>query len=135
MKRYIHSIFLVIILLFTELACFNPDKTGLSQNEARNRPIENSGEFINVDDLMNNPEVYTGLVQVEGIVSIVNPEKQMFGLIDLREFIECGVTTCASLTLPVQWSGAMPTSGETVHVSGEVKNSNGQFVFHAQDLK
>ena len=92
------------------------------------------GGVVNVEDLMNNPDAYKGPILVEGVVSTVSLEQKIIGLIDTREFAECDTTDCSSLTLPVQWSGAMPGIEDNVKVSGEVQNSGGKFTFIARTL-
>jgi len=98
-------------------------------------PDPQTGAGINVDELMKNPESYTGSIRVEGVVSTISPGQQSLGLIDSREFAECGVTTCALFILPVQWSGSMPSVRDTVQVVGQVQKSNGKFVFVAKTLE
>lgn len=73
-------------------------------------------------------------VQVRGIVSAVFPRQRVFLLIDTAEFQECGVTTCASLALPVRWNGIMPVAKDDVRVRGSVQKTGGKLIFIALSL-
>ena len=91
---------------------------------------------VGVDALMRNVGDYrSSIVLVEGVVSARDPANRIFGLIDTSEFEECGVTNCATLTLPVRWSGAMPQEGETVRVTGTVRQDGSRLVFVAQAVE
>jgi hypothetical protein len=87
-----------------------------------------------VEQLMLEVDKYQGSYRVEGVVSTVAPAEQMFSLIDIKEFKECGVTTCSPLTLPVHWSGSMPAIKDAVRVAGEVREVKGKLVLEATGL-
>lgn len=90
---------------------------------------------VGVDDFMRNVDRHRGPVSVVGVVSAASADKQMVALIDSKEFAECGVTNCASLTLPVRWAGPAPAVEKTVRVNGEVRESDGKLVFVASALQ
>jgi len=90
-------------------------------------------EIVGVDKLMKHVDRYRGPVRVEGVVGAV--AKTTLALIDTEEFRKCGVTTCAALHLPVRWTGPMPQLQEVVRVEGEVVESAGKLIFHAQTLE
>ncbi len=92
------------------------------------------GAVLGVEQLMVEVDKYEGSSRVEGVVSTVAPAEQMFSLIDIKEFKECGVTTCARLTLPVHWTGSMPAIQDAVRVEGEVKELNGKLVLEANAM-
>ncbi len=89
---------------------------------------------LGVDQFMTNVSQYRGPVLIEGVVSGVFPENRMVALIDTNEFKACGVTTCAKLTLPIQWTGQMPRIQDTVRVAGHVQQLQGKLVFVGQRL-
>ncbi len=90
---------------------------------------------LHVDDFMKNVDSYDGSVSVAGVVSAVSSEDGLLALIDMREFEECGTTTCASLSLPVRWSGEMPTLANAVQVEGEAEWVGEKLVFVADQLR
>ncbi len=90
-----------------------------------------SGAIVAVDDLMRNPEKFTGALKVEGVVSEISEKDKTLGLIDVREFRACGGIECAELVLPVRWSGPMPAPSDAVHVEGRVVESGGKSMFEA----
>ncbi len=94
-----------------------------------------TGGTVGVDQLMNNVDKYRGTITIEGVVSAVSPKDRVLSLIDTQEFKKCAVVTCAKLTLPVRWSGTMPSVKEQVRVEGEVKESRGKLIFEAKTLQ
>lgn len=91
---------------------------------------------LGVEALMKNVERHRGhMVSVEGVVSSVSASDHMLGLIDFREFRECGLEGCAELTLPVRWAGAIPVAGQAARVEGEVREADGKLVFVARALE
>jgi hypothetical protein len=90
---------------------------------------------IGVDDFMKNVDRYRGKVSVEGVVSQVVPEQQAFSLIDPKEFQACGATTCAQLTLPVQWRRPLPTIRDLVRVEGQAQEVKGKLRFVADKVE
>lgn len=95
-------------------------------------PINETPAAIGVDELMKNVDKHRGPVVVEGIVSAAAQGR--ISLIDCGELEKCGVTTCAELTLPVQWSGTPPTVERWVRLHGQVRESDGRLVFAAETL-
>lgn len=91
--------------------------------------------LLGVDEFMKNVDRYRDKVSLEGIVSAIVPEQQAVSLIDAKEFQACGVTTCAQLTLPVQWRGPMPAVRDLVRVEGQVQEVKGKLMFVADKLE
>ncbi len=99
-------------------------------------PSLRAGETIlGVDNFMKNVDRYRGKVSLEGVVSAVAPDQQAISLIDRGEFQACNVTTCAQLTLPVQWRGPMPAVRDLVRVEGEAREVKGKLMFVADKLE
>jgi len=111
----------------------NPE-VGLNASPVQTDPVS-ADTVLGVDELMRNADHYTGPLRVAGVVSAVSSAGRTLGLIDIQEFEECGVTTCASLTLPVKWSGLMPSIGDTVHVEGEIQEAEGKLFFVGHTLE
>ena len=89
---------------------------------------------LGVENFMRNVERYRGDVRVEGVVSAVSATNQTLGLIDVREYQSCGLKGCA-LSLPVHWTGEMPTVGQAIRTDGEVQKTKGKLVFVAKTLE
>ncbi len=92
-------------------------------------------KILGVDEFMKNVDRYQGRVNLEGVVSAVAPEQQALSLIDAKEFQACGVTTCAQLTLPVQWRGPMPAVRDLVRLEGQAQEVKGKLMFVADKLE
>lgn len=94
-----------------------------------------AGGAVGVDELMRNLDRYPAEIRVEGVVSQVIPGQGMLALIDLAEFRECQVVTCAKLALPVRWPGAMPAVASTVQADGRVQKQGARLFFAARSLE
>ena len=94
-----------------------------------------TAEELDVELFMRDVDRFRGVVRVIGVVNTASDADHMLTLLDRREFEECGVTTCASLYLPVRWGGEMPSSGDTVRIKGKTQDEGGKFVFVAQFLE
>ncbi len=97
--------------------------------------VASNQAILGIDDFMKNVDHYRGKVSLQGVVSAVAPEQQAFSLIDAKEFQACGVTTCAQLTLPVQWRGSMPVVRDLVRVEGQAQEVQGKLMFVADKLE
>jgi hypothetical protein len=97
--------------------------------------VASNQAILGIDDFMKNVDHYRGKVSLQGVVSSVAPEQQAFSLIDAKEFQACGVTTCAQLTLPVQWRGSMPVVRDLVRVEGQSQEVQGKLMFVADKLE
>lgn len=134
MKSLTASVFSIWLVLF---ACFSSRSLvsawfGPAEVSAADSNMESP---LGVDQFMRGVDRYRGVVRVKGIVSAITPSKQMFSLIDLEEFKKCGVITCATLTLPVYWTKAMPGVRDTLIVEGEVRNLDGKMIFDAKNFE
>ncbi len=92
-------------------------------------------KVLGVDEFMKNVDRYQGKVSLEGVVSAVVAEQQAISLIDTKEFRACGVTTCAQLTLPVQWRGPMPAVSDQIRVEGQAQEVKGKLIFVADKVE
>ena len=107
----------------------------LSQDLQAGEVAASPKKVLGVDDFMKNVDRYRGKVSLEGVVSAVTPEQQVISLIDAKEFQACEVTTCAQLTLPVQWRGPMPAGRDLVRVEGQAQEVKGKLMFVADKLE
>lgn len=99
-----------------------------------NNALENQS-IVHVDDLAQNPEKYKQSFVLDGVVAGVNKKEGVFGVIDHREFVSCGVLTCAQTTLPIKYSGELPTIESHVQIYGKlVETTQGQLI-EADDVK
>ncbi len=109
------------------------------QQETSSVPSEQEirpGLPLDVETLMRNVDRHRrGVLAVQGVVSATDTASQMLTLIDVAEFEECGVVNCASLTLPVRWSGQMPQTESLVRLNGKVREQDGRLVFVAETLR
>ncbi|WP_428937757.1 hypothetical protein [Fontivita pretiosa] len=93
------------------------------------------GDALGVHEIMRDADRHRGSVSVVGVVATASADKQLVTLIDAKEFAACNSTGCAELVLPVRWRGAMPAVAKTVHVEGQVQESDGKLVFVASALQ
>ncbi len=91
---------------------------------------------IGVEEFAKTVDGPGGPYLLEGVVSAVSAKKQMIALIDTSEFEKCGVTTCAPITVPVRWDGAMPAVRDIVELDGSVEErEGGKLVFVCKELR
>jgi hypothetical protein len=87
---------------------------------------------VEVDDLAAKPEDFSGEVVLKGVVAGVNKETSVFGIIDAREFEECGVLTCPKNLVPVKFDGKIPAVKTIVNITGEILRNDKGLVFEAK---
>ncbi len=134
MKRRPLILGVIIVLAAATLSWYLLHRTE-SASFATPTALDGSGLTLGVEDLMRHTENCSGSVRVKGVVSSVAPDQQMLSLIDMKEWDECGVVSCAALTLPVHWTGDLPTVRDIVIIAGTVGNSDGKLVFVAQAVE
>lgn len=125
MKRHPTLVYRAVLLMILPLLLVKIPASG-SQSESA---------VLGVQEFMKNVDRYQGKVRVEGVVSAVSPAAQALSLIDVQEFKDCGVTTCAPLTLPVRWQGPWPSVNDVVQLEGELRKSGGKLFFEAKRLQ
>jgi hypothetical protein len=82
--------------------------------------------LVAVDQVVSDPEKFTGLIGVNGSVSSVDESRSMFTL---------GCED-ACVLMPVKFDGEPPKVGTNVVAYGNVeKNEQGKYIFVAQELK
>jgi len=82
--------------------------------------------LVAVDQVVIDPEKFTGLIGVSGSVSSVDESKSMFTL---------GCED-ACVLMPVKFGGQLPEQGTDVVAYGKVeRNEQGKYIFVAQELK
>ena len=125
---------LIVLLSTTFAACTSRSTNNASPTTTSPSLDSHPREIVTVEQLLQNPKNYPGFLCVEGIVSEVSVEQKMFTLIDNQEFLLCGTTGCALLTLSVQWSGTMPRIEDAVQVTGEIRSEDRKLVLIGQEL-
>jgi hypothetical protein len=94
-----------------------------------------AASMLGVEEFMRNVDQHRGPVSVVGIVARATEADRLVVLIDTKEFEDCGRTTCASLALPVRWSGTMPQVSQRVQADGQVQEVAGKLVFVASAVR
>ena len=136
MKRVLAIGAFIAVFSMAFVACQSMGESDSPSQEPEGSEKVSTASVLGVEEFMRNVEQYRqGSVTVEGVVSTVNAENQLVGLIDTREFQECKVTTCSALTLPIHWSGSMPKVQEMIQVKGKLQEKDGRFVFLAQKME
>jgi hypothetical protein len=95
-------------------------------------------EGLDVDPVVSDPFAYKGEITVRGGVMNVEPGKNLFQIIDYREYRHCGIITCAAKWITVAFNGKLPAKENVVEVKGTIeKNESGQggFILKASEVK
>ncbi len=88
---------------------------------------------LDVNPLMEAPQCAKGKLEIQGMVNSVLAEKKSLIVIDLSEDnCEDG---CPVKRLPVSWLGTMPSKGDRITLTGEVKKKDSKFLFIAESLR
>ena len=90
------------------------------------QPTASKATIVNVDEVVNDPERFSGFVGVEGTITNVDEKNLAFTL---------GCED-ACIKMPVKFSGRLPKEGTDVIAYGEVKKTEqAKYVFIAQEIK
>ena len=119
---------LIAILLLTSIVLGGH---GLAKAD----PSSAAESVLDVESFMENVERHPANVRIRGTVVETRPEKQLFSLADLNdreELLQTGKTQC--VTLPVRWTGAMPSPRSSVIVEGRVEETDGRKLFLATSV-
>ncbi|NIA14518.1 MAG: hypothetical protein GWP08_10595 [Nitrospiraceae bacterium] len=116
-----------------------------SFTQARERPVRKEAlatpppavlsEAVHVDDLAKDPGRFAGNIVLEGVVAGVSQSDGVFGVIDSREYAECGELDCTDNLLPVKADGELPSLATLVRVTGRIVQSEKGLVFEASRLE
>jgi len=110
-----------VVLLLALLIYSN---VGLKTTDASS--INSQVKAIDVDYIVENPEKYSGLINVEGTVKEV---------LDGKKFFTLGCED-ACVNLPVSYKGELPKLESDIIAMGKVKKDNdGKFFFDAREIK
>ena len=133
-----HLAILGMALLFLTASCgkgleADPKATGIGNGSGESpEPASKAATpSLGVEELMRDVDSHRGEVVIEGVVSAVSASERRVALIDAAEFEHCGVVTCAEYTLPIRWTGELPTEKERVRVRGRVGDDGGKLIFVA----
>ena len=111
------------------------DRATVPPSSPRPATTSRADRVLGVEEFMEHVDDHHGPVTVEGVVSGVSSDERRVGLIDLAEFEDCGVVTCAAHTLPVRWPGALPAVKDQVRIQGTVETTNGKLLFVASSAE
>lgn len=128
-KKLISVVFLAILVSVSVLI------VGCTNNLPQQAQSQQQKYVLNVDDILVDPSAYTGKIVVQGAVSFANPEKKSFEIIDLKEFDQCGVVTCAINHLTVNYPNPLPNVKDRVEITGELIRTNQGYVLNAETVK
>lgn len=95
-------------------------------------------EGVDVANLASDPYAYKGDITVRGGVMYAEPGKQMFHILDYREYRACRTVDCPKEWVTVLYGGKLPERTNVVEVTGMVeRNGAGKsgFVLRAKEVK
>jgi hypothetical protein len=118
------GVFLSILLMFVVSSCSKD---------------QNNSNAVEIERLLANPASFVGqTIQIQGVVNLVNPEKQLFSIISQREFKECGIGSCnVDAQLPIRYHdpSRLPQVGKRIQIVGKISQVSGGFVYEADSIK
>lgn len=97
----------------------------------------NKSEQATVEDVLNNPTEYINqAVNIQGIVSQLNYDKQQFSIIGEKEFDKCGIAKCnVNEQLPIRVKESLPEVGDKIEVSGQITKTEEGFIYEAKTIR
>ena len=94
-------------------------------------------EGLDVDTIYSDPFAYKGEIKVRGVVASLETEKNLFLVIDYREYVACQGVACPAKWLSVSYSGKFPAPGKVVEIKGAIEkdeSAKGGFVLKASEV-
>lgn len=98
---------------------------------------QKDSNIVEIEQVIESPVPFLDKqIQIQGVVSQANSDKQLFSVISQREFQECGIAECnANEQLPVRFSGDVPEVGKPVAIIGVVKQAEKGFIYEAESVR
>ena len=78
---------------------------------------------LTVKQVCDNPEKFPEQIKILGVVSQIEEDQALFGVVDKAEGLSCLGGQCSDCLLPVSWDGPMPEVGQTIIVTGQIASS------------
>lgn len=120
-KKSIIIVAIGAVVLLSALIIYSNMGVGSTTVGSGNQELK----VIDVDYVVENPEKYAGVINVEGTVTEVLDDKKFFTL---------GCED-ACVNLPVSFNGDLPKMESNIIASGEVKkDDDGKFFFEAKEI-
>lgn len=96
-----------------------------------------SSQMASVEDILDNPtEFLSQEIEVQGVVSQSNSDKQQFSIIGEKEFDKCEIGKCnANEQLPIRFKNSLPKVGDKVEVFGQVTKTEEGFIYEAKTVR
>jgi hypothetical protein len=119
-----HVSTLAVILLATVAIGIGGYVLMRKPGEPPDADMPNSNGAFTVKQVCDNPEKLPKQIKILGVVSQIEEDQALFGLVDKAEGLSCLGGQCSDCLLPVSWDGPMPEVGETIIVTGRIKSSS-----------
>jgi len=121
-KKSLIIVIIGFVVLLSALLIYS--NVGFKDSTANS--LNSEVKSIDVDNVVENPEKYSGVINVEGTV------KEVF---DNKKFFTLGCED-ACVKLPVLYNGELPKLESNIIAFGEVKKDvDGKFFFDAREIK
>jgi hypothetical protein len=115
---------LVIILLAAVAVGFGWHVLVQRSSEEVEAHMPNSSGVLTVKQVSERPEGFAGQIKILGVVSQIEKDQALIGLVDKAEGLSCLGGECSDCLLPVSWDGPMPEVGESIIVTGQIESSS-----------
>ncbi len=125
-----------VLIILVAAAAVGLGWYGLVQkpNEAAEFQLPRIDGVLTVKQVSEHPGKFTGQIRILGIVSQVEQEQALFGLVDKAEGFSCLPGECSDCLVPVSWDGPMPEIGQITIVTGQIKSSSQGLVVTASKV-
>ena len=96
-----------------------------------------SSNRVEIEQILETPTAFANKgILIQGVVSQVNSEKQLFSVISQKEFKECGIAACnINDQLPIRYGGELPDVGKLLQITGKVKQIEKGLIYEAESIR
>ncbi len=100
------------------------------------RPPRPKYAEVGVERLAKNPAAFRGRTFIlRGVVSAVAQKRQMFTVIDQKEYDSCRELGCAAYQIPITFTGALPETARSVLITGRLEQPQpGRYLMRASQV-
>ncbi len=93
-------------------------------------------DTLTIEELVKNPSIHKGEIEIVGVVSIVYPKDSAFRIVSLKEYKECGIVCEDAPSIPVIYKDKLPKEKDEVWIRGVVEKVKKKgFVLKAKAYK
>lgn len=125
-KKRLLIVVVSFVVLLLALLIYSPTL----RNDKASNQINAKVKLVDVDQVVENPEKFSGVINIEGAVKEISDKS------DNLNFFTLGCEDDDDANIPVLYKGELPKEESNIIVSGEIKKDvDGKLFFDAKEIK